>query len=76
MQVAAFRHLYESCYDIFHDFQNFLLGDPSFLLEEAAEIAFVAKLSDNVAMGSLADHVEALQDVGMLDLCQGLDLAI
>jgi hypothetical protein len=76
VQVAPFCHLDESCYDILHDLEHFLLADSSPLLQEAAQIALIAELSDDEAVGSFPHHVVALKDIGMLDLSQSLDLAI
>lgn len=76
MQITSLSHLNETCYDILHNLEHFLLADPSPFLEEAAEIALVAVLSDDEAVGGFADHIIALQDIGMLNFSEGLDLAI
>ena len=46
------------------------------LLEEGAEVAFVTVFGNDIAMRSLSDDIEALQDVGMFEFGQGLDFAI
>lgn len=50
MKIAALSHLNEACYNIFHDFEQFLLANSSSFLEKAGEIALITKLSDNIAM--------------------------
>jgi hypothetical protein len=76
VQVAALCHLDEATDDVFEQFEGFLFGDPSAFLEEAAEVALVAVLRDDVAVGGLSDHIEALQDVGVFDLGECLYFAI
>jgi hypothetical protein len=50
MKIAPLSHLNETCYNIFHNFEQFLLTNSSFFLEKAAEIALITKLSDDIAM--------------------------
>jgi hypothetical protein len=76
MQVAPFGHFDETSDDVLHDLEDFLLGDPPALLEEAGEVALVAVLRDDVTVGGLTDHVVTLQDVGVFNLGQRLDLAV
>ena len=76
MQELILSNLKETIDDVQHEGQDLCLAHPAFLLEDGAEIALIAKLSDDVAMGGFSDDIEALEDVGMFQLGQGLDLAI
>ncbi len=76
MQELIFADLEEAVHDVTHEPQHFPLAHPAALLEEGAEVALVAELSDDIAVGGLTDDVEALEDIGMLQLGQGLDLTV
>lgn len=76
MQKLILADLDEPLHNIPHEAQHLPLAHPTLLLQQRAEIALVAELSDDIAMRSLSDDIEALEDIGMLQLGQGLDLAV
>lgn len=76
MQIASLSHLDEPWHNIFHNLQNFLLSDPPLFLQEATKIPLIAELSNDEAVRGFTDNIIALQDIGMFDLGEGLDLAI
>lgn len=76
MQELILSNLKEAIYDIAHEVQDLRFTHPASFLEDGAEIAFIAKLSNDVAMRGLSDDIEALENVGMLQLGQGLNLAV
>lgn len=76
MQELILTDLHEPLHNIPHEAQDLALAHATLLLQQGAEIALVAELSDNIAMRGLADDIEALENVGMLQLGQGLDLAV
>jgi hypothetical protein len=65
MQVLTLRHLNKTPNDVLHQLQHFQFSDFPLFLEETAEIALVAVLSNDVTKGRLADHVHTPQNVGM-----------
>jgi hypoxanthine-guanine phosphoribosyltransferase len=76
MQKLIFSYFQETINDIFHNGEDLSFVHSALLLEQGAEIAFVTVLSNDIAMRSLSDDIEALQDVGMFEFGQGLDFAI
>lgn len=76
MQKLIFSDFQEPINDIFHNGEDLSFVHSALLLEQGAEIAFVTVLSNDIAMRSLSDDVEALQDVRMFEFGQGLDFAI
>lgn len=76
MQKLIFSDFQEPINDIFHNGEDLSFVHSALLLEQGAEIAFVTVLSNDIAMRSLSDDVEALQDVRMFEFGQCLDFAI
>lgn len=76
MEELIFSDFEKAIDNVSHDGQNFSLAHAAFLLEEGAEIALIAELSDDIAMRSLADDIEALEDIGVLQLGQCLNFAV
>jgi hypothetical protein len=76
VQKLVLGHLEEALHNMPHEHCNLLLGDLALLLEERAEVALVAELSDDVAMRGVPDDVVALEDVGVLQLGERFNLAI
>lgn len=76
MQKLIFSDFQEPINDIFHNGEDLSFMHSALLLEEGAEVAFVTVFGNDIAMRSLSDDVEALQDVGMFEFGQGLDFAI
>lgn len=76
MQELILANLQEPLHDVAHEPHHLTLPHPSLLLEQGAEIALVAELSHDIAMRSLADDIEALENIGMPQLGEGLDLAV
>lgn len=76
MQELILSNLKKPIHDIAHEGQNLRFTHPASFLEDGAQIALIAKLSNDVAMRGLSDDIEALENVGMLQLGQGLNLAV
>jgi hypothetical protein len=76
MQELILADLDEPLHNIPHEAHDLPLAHPTLLLQQRTEIALVAELSDDIAMRSLTDDIEALEDIGMLQLSQRLDLAV
>ena len=76
MQKLIFSNFQEPINDIFHNGEDLSFVHSAFFLEQGAEIAFVTVLSNDIAMRSLSDDVEALEDVGMFEFGECLDFAI
>lgn len=76
MKEAALSDVKVTHQKLSNNGQRFLLGQLFSLLERVLKIAFVAEFGDDVAIiGGVVDIV-ALEDVGMVQFFQGLDLAI
>lgn len=76
VQELLLRHLHEAPDDVLRQPQHFRLGQPALLLQEGAQVALVAVLRQDVAVRGLPDHLEALEDVGVLQTRQRLDFAL
>lgn len=76
MQIAALGHFNKAGNNVLHDLKDFLFSESPALLEEAAEVALIAVLGNNVAVGCLADDVVTLQDIGVFNLGERLDLTV
>jgi hypothetical protein len=76
MQELILSNLKKAIHDIAHEGQDLGFTHPASFLEDGAEIAFIAKLSNDVAMRGVSDDIEALENVGMLQLGERLNLAV
>ena len=76
VQEVPLSHLDKPADDVLGQLEHLGLSEFAALLEQPAEVALVAVLSDDVAVGGLAHHIVAPQDVGVFEAGQRLDLAI
>lgn len=76
MQEISLSDFNEAIDDIFHDFEHFWFSQSFFLFEDGAEVAFITKFSDDVAVRGFSDDVVAFEYVGMLEFGECFDLAI
>lgn len=76
VQVATLSNLNETTDDVFCQFEDFTFPQASFLLEKGREVALVAVLSDDEAVGGLPDHIVAPEHILMFEFGEGLDLTI
>ncbi len=76
MEEFAVGHLDEARNDVLGELQHLGLRESALALEQHAEVALVAVLGDDEAVRGFADHIVAPQDVGVLELGQGLDFAV
>lgn len=76
MQKLILTDFQETINDIFHNSEDLSFIHSPLFLEQRAEITFITVLGNDIAMRSLSDDIETLQDVGMFEFGQGLDFAI
>jgi hypothetical protein len=67
MEESFLTHLDKAFNDILEDFEGFSLWNSSLFLDQVAQIALVAELGNNVAVGGLAHDVKAPQDISVVE---------
>ena len=68
MQELILSNLKKPIHDVTHEGQNLRFTHLASFLEDGAQIALIAKLSNDVAMRGLSDDIEALENVGCFNL--------
>jgi hypothetical protein len=76
MQIFVFSYLQEPINDVLHYRTNLIFRHTPFLFQKGAEITFVAKFGNNIAMGRFPDDVKAFEDIGMFEFGKSFNLAI
>jgi ureidoglycolate hydrolase len=76
MEEVVFSQLDEPSHYVLDQLQHVPFAQTFTPLEQSAEVALVAELGNDEAVGLLLDHIVAGEDVVVFEFSQGLDLAI
>lgn len=76
MQEFVLPHFNEPAHNVPQKFSGLLFTASAFFLQPFTQIPLVAILSDDVAVGGFPNNIVTLENVGMVEGCQGLYLAV